>query len=283
MSKFAFTYAPENLAYGDKPVWVSATDGDTPTLQLPVRMLGMDAPEYHYGGATAKNPGKLDADLATFLTKAGKNLDPGLLKYLKPRLGSKASTRQIQAGQAAFDHFKEIVTKRLDRGMGKNGKQLTPKHLFTMASKDVFDRYGRLLAYVNASYEKKERDSIPESERPTFNLQMIQDGHAVSLIIYPNIPKEKDLALVQQAVKNARTHGKGFWKNPDTVLLPYEFRWIVDTIQGKRNGPDRYCADIVSGKLYPPQRYYEVLPENRVFFFPKHLSQAISMGLELQV
>jgi endonuclease YncB( thermonuclease family) len=283
MGKFAFTYTPENLAYGDKPVWVSCTDGDTPTLQLPLRMLGMDAPEYHYGGATAKNPGKFDKDIASFLTKAGKDLDQGLQNYLKARVGSNASTRQIQAGQVALDHFKDIVAKRLGRGMGKNGKPLTPRHLFTMASKDVFDRYGRLLAYVNASYEKKERDKIPESKRPTFNLQMIQDAQAVSLIIYPNIPKEKDLALVQEAVKNARTHGKGFWKNPDKVLLPYEFRWIVDTIQGKRNGPDRYCADIVSGKLYPPQRYYEVLPENRVFFFQEHLSQAIGMGLILQV
>ncbi len=283
MSKFAFTYTPENLAYGDKPVWVSATDGDTPTLQLPLRMLGMDAPEYHYAGASINNPGKFDKDIASFLKKTGKALDAGLQKYLKPRLSSNASTRQIQAGQAAFDHFKDIAAKRLDRGLGKNGKPLTPRHLFTMASKDVFDRYGRLLAYVNASYEKNERDKIPESKRPTFNLQMIQDGQAVSLIIYPNIPKEKDLELVQQAVKNARIHGKGFWKNPDTVLLPYEFRWIVDTIVGKRKGPDRYCADIVSGKLYPPERYFEVLPENRVFFFPDHLSQAIGMGLELQV
>ncbi len=283
MGKFAFAYTPENLAYGDKPVWVSATDGDTPTLQLPVRMLGMDAPEYHYGGATGKNPGKYDKDIASFLTKAGKNLDPGLRNYLKQRVGSNASTRQIQGGLASSDHFKEMVAKRLDRGMGKNGKPLAPRHLFTMASKDVFDRYGRLLAYVNASYEKKELESIPEAKRPTFNLQMIQDGQAVSLIIYPNIPKEKDLELVQLAVKNARTHAKGCWKDPKSVLLPYEFRWIVDTILGKRNGPDRYCADIVSGKLYPPQRYYEVLPENRLFFFPEHLSQAISMGLVLQV
>jgi hypothetical protein len=111
---------------------------------------------------------------------------------------------------------------------------------------------------------------------------MLQAGQAVSLIIYPNIPKEKDLELVQLAVKNARTHGKGFWKNANNVLLPYEFRWIVDTMLGKRKGPDRYCADIFTGKLYPPQRYYNVLPENRLFFFPEHVGDAIGMGLELQ-
>ena len=38
---------------------------------LPPRMLGMDAPEYHYAGATKNNPGKFDAVVATFLQKEG--------------------------------------------------------------------------------------------------------------------------------------------------------------------------------------------------------------------
>lgn len=57
MASFPFHYKPENLAVSDKPGWVSATDGDTPTLQFPIRMLGIDAPELHYAGATEKNPG----------------------------------------------------------------------------------------------------------------------------------------------------------------------------------------------------------------------------------
>ena len=54
--------------------------------------------------------------------------------------------------------FKKIVEERRDRGIGKNGKPLTPRKIFLMASTEVFDHYGRLLAYVNAAYEKKERD-----------------------------------------------------------------------------------------------------------------------------
>jgi endonuclease YncB( thermonuclease family) len=284
MAAFSFHYEPENLAVSNKAGWVSATDGDTPTLQFPIRMLGIDAPELHYGGATEKNPGKFDSVMEGFLNKEGKNLDSGLKKYLASRLKAKPSTRQIAAGKAAYDRFEKMAKERLDRGVGKNGKKLTLRKIFIMVSKkEVFDRYNRLLAYVNAAYEKKELNSIPLAKRLTFNLQMLQEGHAVSIIIYPNIPKESDLKLVQEAVHNARTGKKGFWKEGDKVVLPYEFRWIVDTISGKRNGPDRYCADIATAQLFPSQQYYRVLPENRLFFFEENIGDAIKMGFTLAV
>jgi len=275
---YPFQYQPEHLAYGDKAKWVSATDGDTPILDLPLRMLGMDAPEYHYGGAGESKPDKFDAGMAAFLNGSGKSLDAELKKHLKKRLTSKPCTRQIRAGKAAFEHFEKIAGERLDRGVGKNGKPLVPRKIFLMASAEVFDRYGRLLAYVNASYEKKERETIPAKDRPTFNLQMMEDGHAVSLLIYPNIPKPADLDLVRAAVEHARNTPLGFWKDGEKVLLAYEFRWIVDTIVGKRNGPDRYCADVTTARLYPPQQYYLVPPENRLFFYPEHVGKATAMG-----
>ena len=77
-----FQYTPENLAFADKPIWVSATDGDTPTLQLPIRMLGMDAPELHYLGASEENPAKYDAEMAGFLNGKGSFLEPGLRAHL---------------------------------------------------------------------------------------------------------------------------------------------------------------------------------------------------------
>ncbi|MEO7862091.1 MAG: hypothetical protein ABIU05_17010 [Nitrospirales bacterium] len=219
----SFPYKPEHLAFGDKPVWVSATDGDTPTLQFPIRMLGIDAPELPYQGATATTPSKYDAPFSTFLTAAGKDLDAGLKRHLAQKLINNACTRRIAAGQASFEHFQALVQKRLAR-KGKSGKPLTPRHMFVMVAEEVFDWHRRMLAYVNGVYEKKERATIPESKRPIFNLQMLQEGQAVSLLIYPNIPKPADLELVQTAVYMARTTNKGFWKGPDNLLLPYEFR-----------------------------------------------------------
>jgi endonuclease YncB( thermonuclease family) len=274
-------YDPEKLVMGDSPKFVSATDGDTPTIQLPIRMLGMDAPELHYVGATENNPGKYDKDMEKFLTGAGKSLDAGLRAYLAKRLKNKPCTRHIAAGKAAFDHYQELVATRLDRGIGKNGKQLVPRTLFTMISEQVFDKYGRLLAYVAPSYTKEEREKIPESKRPTFNLQMMQDGHAISLVIFPNIPKNIDLERVRDAIKSARQHKRGFWKGNVPPLHPYEFRWIVDTLTGKREGPDRYCGDFTTGKLYAPQRYYLVPEENRMWFIIDDVGEALRMGFVL--
>ncbi len=282
MATFRLDYMPEHLKLGDEAGWVSSTDADTPRIQLPVRMLGIDAMELHYQGADKDNPGKYDGPLAAFLDGAGKGLDPGLKAYLAPRLGNKASTRQIEAGAAAHQHLEEIVKKRLDRGVSKNGKPLVPRKLFIMVAEEVFDKNGRMLAYVNANYTAKERETIPAALRPTFNLKLMQDGHATSLLIYPNVPKEADLKLVQAAVGSARQPNapKGFWTQGEQTLLPYEFRWIIDTIKGTRQGPDRFCGDVKSGALYNPQQYYLVDPENRLFFYGKDVGEAYSMGFQ---
>jgi endonuclease YncB( thermonuclease family) len=273
---FPIHYTAEKLALGDKPKLISATDGDTPTIQVPIRMLGMDAPELHYAGATEANPGKYDKAMEKFAKGKGKNLDPGLLKYLKPKLKAEPSTRHIAAGKLASDHFHKILAERLN-----TGKPLVLRTLFTMVSEQVFDKYGRLLAYVAPSYTKAERDKIPVAKRPTFNLQMMQDGQAISLLIYPNVPKPADLALVRAAVKAARQYQRGYWGSAKPLLHAYEYRWIADTITGKRNGPDRYCGDFTTAKLYKPEHYYRVPDENRLWFFTEDVAGALNMGFTL--
>jgi endonuclease YncB( thermonuclease family) len=279
MAAFKLNYLPEHLKLGDDAGWVSCTDGDTPTIQLPVRMLGIDAPELHFGGADERNPGRFDVPMTTFLTGAGAGLDPGLKAYLEPRLLNKASTRHITAGKVAHDHFDAMSKARRER-FDKKGKPLTPRKLFIMVAEEVFDKYGRMLAYVNANYTAKERESIPALKRPTFNLQMMQEGHAASLLIYPNVPAEKDLKLVQAGVKAARLGKLGFWAD-EQALLAYEFRWIVDTLGGRRQGPDRFCGDLTTGELFPPQQYYRIDPENRLFFFGEDVGDAYAMGFRL--
>lgn len=281
MTPFTLDYIPENLALADKPTWVSSTDGDTPTIQTPVRMLGMDAPELHFGGASESNPDKYDAAFASFLTTAGRELPAGLKKHLAKRLAGEACKRHIRAGEAARDHFAAIVKERLDRGLGLHGKPLQPRRLFVMASTEVFDRYGRFLCYLNAAYTREERETIPVAKRQTFNLQMMQDGHAASLLIYPNVPKPDDLVMVRKAVKAARVGKKGFWVKASSALLAYEFRWIIDTVSGRRNGPDRFCGDLETGLLHAPAAYYKVTPENRLFFYPRDVGRAVDMGFRM--
>lgn len=153
----------------------------------------------------------------------------------------------------------------------------------TLTSIEVFDRYGRLLAYVAPSYTKEERESIVPAKRPTFNLQMVQDGHATPLLIYPNIPKPDDLKLLHDALVKARSKKRGLWASKVPVLHASEFRWIVDTITGKRDGPDRYCGDFSTGKLYPPQRYPAVPLERRIWFYKEQVGAALQLGFDLDV
>lgn len=98
---------------------------------------------------------------------------------------------------------------------------------------------------------------------------------AVSYPIFPNIPKPADLKLIQEAVRKARRRKLGMWAEEDTLLLPYEYRFCVDTLLGKRRGPDKYCVDITTGLIHQPQAYYTIPPENRLFIYEKDLAQAI--------
>jgi len=280
---YPISYTPEGLALGDKPKYVSATDGDTPTISVPIRMLGMDAPELHYAGANENNPGKFDDDLKNVLAGAGSHLDPGLKNYLKQKLKGKPSTRHIESGKIAFDHFEKIVAERIKRISTSTGNELTPRRLFTKVSEQVFDRYGRMLAYLAPAYTKVERQAVLPKDRPTFNLQMMQDGHAISLLIYPNVPKPADLTLVRTAIKKARQYNRGVWGDEHEPLHAYEYRWLVDVTRGKRDGPTRFCGDVTTGKLYIPQQYYKVPDENRLWFFEKDVGHAYDMGFTLQL
>ena len=84
------------------------------------------------------------------------------------------------------------------------------------------------------------------------------------------------------AIQAARQKKRGFWKGSTPPLHPYEFRWIVDTISGKRTGPDRFCGDIETARLYAPQHYYKVPDENRLWFFPEYVGNAYDMGFKLE-
>lgn len=122
---------------------------------------------------------------------------------------------------------------------------------------------------------------LPCQDRPTFNLEMMQHGHASSLLIYPNVPKPSDLALVRNAIRTARQKKRGLWNSSPPLLHAFEFRWIIDTITGKRAGLDRFCGDITTARLYTPQQYHRVPDENRLWFFPDDVGNAYDMGFTL--
>jgi hypothetical protein len=57
----------------------------------------------------------------------------------------------------------------------------------------------------------------------TFNLELVEAGHAAPFVIYPSIPGELDLPLLLEAAQAAVSAPRGIWANGET-LLAYEYR-----------------------------------------------------------
>lgn len=242
--------------------WVSATDGDTPQILMAIRLVGIDAPEIHYPGT--QKPSAFDSALEHLLQthrRAFKTKE--FREYLAPKLADRAGTRQLLWGERARNALAELADRILRR---RAGGQTRYRNLVLTVGQQMFDQYRRLLAYV-----------APEEPNPhkrqTLNLVLMQEGWAVNYIIYPNLPKPDDWGRIQQAVRQARQQQKGFWKD-ETLLLGYEYRFCVDTVLGKRTGPDKYCVDVTTGALHAPHEYYLIAPENRLFILKEHLRDA---------
>ncbi len=264
--------------------YLRSTDGDTPFVSVSIRMLSIDAPEVHYPGRT--KPSRHDADLAQLAQwiAAGKApIDSDLAAYLHPRLATgKAGTLQEHQGEQARAVFEQMLERMLVKPDGSR------RTLFLRTADQPFDEYGRLLAYIAPSYDAEELARMSVWERSTFNLLMVRTGWAATLIIYPSLPKYDDLVMMREAAKEAYLAGRGIWADP-LSLTGYEFRMAVKLFQitkklvagekvisAEREGwVSRYCVDITTREIYYPQRYFKVAPYNRLFVWPKDVSEAV--------
>ena len=262
------------------------SDGDTPNVRMPIRMLSIDTPE-----VTARSEAgavKVDVqfkELASWI-KAGK---APVRKSFRDHILSKlenvdAGTLQYTQGKLASAHHKQIITQRLTKPSGAKRK------LFLRSSQQPFDGYGRLLAYVAPSYSSKERASMSRRERATFNLNMLESGWAAPFILFPSIPGELDLPLFIEASVDAKDNKRGQYQEP--LSLPgYEYRMcekLYDITKKLINGDilhyskqiawrSRYCADMRDRKLYGPEEYMIIPEAYRLWIWPDDVQKAISM------
>ncbi|MCL6642076.1 MAG: thermonuclease family protein [Candidatus Bipolaricaulota bacterium] len=245
--------------------WVSAADGDTLQIALTIRLVGIDAPEIHYPGT--QKPSAFDRKLESLLATHRRAFKTkGFREYLAPKLAERPGTRQLHWGERARTALEDLAETRLRH---RAGGQVRYRNLALTVGEQMFDQYRRLLAYVAPEERNPDR-------RLTLNLLLIQEGWAVNYIIYPNLPKPDDWERLQRAVRGARRQKQGFWKD-ERVLLGYEYRFCVDTLLGKRAGPDKYCVDVTTGELHAPHEYYLIEPENRLFILKEHLREAKRM------
>ncbi|RKN50329.1 thermonuclease family protein [Micromonospora endolithica] len=263
---------------------VDVTDGDTPNLRMPVRMLSVDTPEVT--ARSVQRASEIDQDfaqLAQWIRQGKAPVGPGLAEFLLPKLETgQAGSLHFTQGQAASAFGKQNITTRLARPGG------TPRSIFIRTADSPFDDNHRLLAYVAPNYTEKERREIPKHQRPTFNLDLVTAGWAAPFVIYPSIPGAEDLALLIQAAADARTNRAGIWADPQT-LLAYEYRAIEKLFQitrkkvtdqpltvHERSWRERYCADMRTRVLHGPEDYADIDPEYRLWIWPTDLRDAVS-------
>ncbi len=269
---------------GDRAL-VDVTDGDTPNIRMPIRMLSVDTPEVT--ARTADRAAAVDrefAQLAEWIDQGRAPISPGLAAYLLPKLATgKAGTLQFEQGQAASAFAKQNIDTRLTRPDGSR------RNLFIRVTDPLFDANGRLLAYIAPNYSPRERETLSRAQRATFNLDLLTHGWAAPFVLYPSIPGELDLPLLVAAAATARTDGKGIWSD-SAALLAYEYRAMEklyaitkrivagEDVRGAAafGWRERYCADMRNRVLHGPEDYMNVLPEYRLWVWPDDVATAVS-------
>lgn len=262
---------------------VDVTDGDTPNIRMPVRMLSIDTPE-----VTARTPegaARVDArfaELAQWIADGRAPISAELAAGVAPKLDG-GGTRQFTQGKAASAFEKQNIATRLARADG------TQRNLFIRTADTPFDANYRLLAYLAPDYSPTERAKLARAERSTFNLDMVAAGWAATFVIFPSIPGEQDLPLLVDAAATARTKGEGAWGDP--LAMPgYEYRAMErlhtvtkKIVEGKAVAPaerfgwrERYCVDMRSRVLHGPEAYGPVPPEYRLWVWPADVRDAVA-------
>ena len=280
-----WTPAGQNLPSLGARALVDVSDGDTPNIRMPVRMLSIDTPE-----VTAKSTNgaaRVDAkfaDLIGWLKDGTAPVKASFRDHILPKLeGAPGGSLQFEQGQAASAFYKEKVEERLRKPSGRR------RNLFVRSADEPFDGYGRLLAYVAPSYTKKERDLMSRRERSTFNLDLIESGWAAPFVLFPSIPGELDLPLFVEIAQEAMDQKRGQYGN-DYSLTGYEYR-MLERLHGiskklaegeNLSFPEqlmwrtRYCADIRDRSLHGPEDYMSVSPPYRLWIWPDDVQEAIA-------
>jgi endonuclease YncB( thermonuclease family) len=183
-------------------------------------------------------------------------LTKSLRNYLKPKLTEESVDTHKDLGIQATDYLESMLKEEL---------MVSFKNL-------VLDRYGRPLCYL-----------LSRENQESYNLKLVQSGWAIPYFIYPNAVSATEegaweydmIRLMQDAAIEACEKNLGVWPYIHDILIPMELRFLI-----RREPPVKYCADLKNNLLYPPQEYYRVPIENRLFFYVKDVFAALQKGFK---
>ncbi len=285
-TQILWTPAGKNLPSLGAKSLVDVSDGDTPNISMPIRMLSIDTPEVTARSANgAKRVDNEFRQLASWIRDGIAPVTHDFADYILPKLeDTEAGTLQYTQGKSASAFYKNKLKERLTRESG------TQRNLYIRSADTPFDNYGRLLAYVAPSYSTKKMKNMTRLQRATFNLNMIESGWAAPFILFPNIPGELDLPLFIQMAEEAKQKRRGQYQI-DLSMPGYEYRMceklydiskkIVDgsSLSSKKQQAwrSRYCADMRSRELYGQENYFNIPEPYRLWIWPNDVQRAISM------
>jgi endonuclease YncB( thermonuclease family) len=275
-------------------------DGDTVSVRalgnLSIRFLGIDTPEVSFTLPGTSTFGKIDSPAwESFLadpfsaTLPALILEPALQADLVRRAGPGAAKNHADHAAAAHKALeKEIEADMNTRGLTKDGIEF-----FAAFTREIADRYGRLLAFLNI------RDQ--SATRPAdYNTRMLEKGLATPYFIWPNIdpwrskgslteaalpPEEfraqanqsRSLRAAREAVAAARNAGIGIFDAAEPLRLhAFELRFLA-----QRRAPERWVIDLggTGSTLLKPQSYHKVAKvEDRLFVPADHVPLFTAAG-----
>lgn len=258
------------------------SDGDTPVIEQPIRMVSCDTPEKSgYAGRPETAQRKLDECRVRLASGFYDKLPAGLRKHLTARLDATAAARHIAAGEAASAAFDALLERRLTLPDGRK------RPLAVVPTGQLIDSYGRLLAYFAPHFNARELPPRDDPQRRTFNLDMIASGWAAFFPIYPSLPGNADLALCVTQAESAWKKKRGAWAEfGRSLLLAYEYRLCIKLAeaktpaQGLARAFERSCVDLRSRKDVGPHGYWDVPPPYRLWYWLDEAKQArVDLGL----
>ena len=261
------------------------SDGDTPVIEQPIRMVSCDTPEKAgYAGKPETAQPKLDECKKRLESIFYKNIPLDLRKYFIKKLTANAAKNHIEAGEDASHEFERILEDRLTLANGKK------RSIAIIPTGELIDPFGRLLAYIAPWFSGTKNDPVPSKNDPrrrTFNLHMVETGWAAAFPIYPSLPSNDDMELLISAAESAWNMKKGIWeKYGKNILLAYEFRMCVKlgTAKNAKDGMSeafkRICVDLRDLHTVGKFGFHKVPPCYRMWVWEKDIEQAtVDLGL----
>ncbi|GAA2767572.1 hypothetical protein GCM10010103_66140 [Streptomyces paradoxus] len=262
--------------------FLGVTDGDTPKIEMSVRMVSIDTPESKYGGSATTAQATLERTKARLLDGTYDALPDDLRGYLIERLTPDAAERHLEAGKRAAEEHSAMVTKRL---MRPNGSQ---RKMAAIATGELVEKNGRLLAYTAPWFAGTPSDPLPprdDPDRRTFNVDMVAQGWAATFVIYPSIPGRDDLNLLVTEAEDAWQEQRGAWREfGRDLLLGYEYRACIklgtldlqDPAKAIEDAYQRVCVDLrtPTPTVVGLYGYHDVPPAQRLWIWESDLEQA---------